>query len=63
MEGIGEWISSNGDNYKGQYSKNLKHGQGIYRWRNGKKYKGMFIRGERATKASLLGRNTIPIER
>ena len=48
MEGKGFWKSARGDTYEGQYFRNMKHGSGLYSWRNGKVFQGRFEHGRRA---------------
>jgi len=50
MEGDGVWKSPNGDVYEGSYFRNMKHGFGTYRWRNGKVFSGKFEHGNRISK-------------
>lgn len=45
MDGTGSYTAPNGETYKGQWSMNLKHGQGVKRFVNGDKYEGEWKRG------------------
>lgn len=46
MSGYGTYIyAGSGDSYSGAFHKDLKHGQGIYRWKNGDCFSGEFVEG------------------
>ena len=47
FEGLGVLNKqSEGAVYRGQFSKNLRHGEGVQTWRDGRKYEGCF-RGDK----------------
>ena len=48
MEGFGTYNYENGEYYIGHFKNNLRHGQGIYYYKNGKiKYDGEWINNKR----------------
>ena len=47
MDGIGQMLYKNNDEYIGGWVKGHKHGQGIYRWNEGTIYIGDFKKNKR----------------
>ena len=45
MHGKGLYKWPNGNEYEGEYVKNIKEGEGEIRWKNGKKFRGKFSKG------------------
>eukprot|EP00360_Condylostoma_magnum_P000812 CAMPEP_0168313266 /NCGR_PEP_ID=MMETSP0210-20121227/711_1 /TAXON_ID=40633 /ORGANISM="Condylostoma magnum, Strain COL2" /LENGTH=46 /DNA_ID= /DNA_START= /DNA_END= /DNA_ORIENTATION= len=45
MQGNGEMIYANQSIYKGQFSNDLKHGEGVMKFNDGSEYKGEFKNG------------------
>lgn len=44
-EGLGSFLYPNGDRYRGQWQRDLKHGPGEYEFANGDRYRGAFREG------------------
>lgn len=47
QNGAGILISSNGDQYNGDFKDGLMDGKGVFTWQNGNRYEGEFLGGER----------------
>ena len=42
-----DWLSKNTQNYSGEFMTDFYHGQGTYRWPDGRRYEGGFFANEK----------------
>ncbi|HMO39269.1 MAG TPA: caspase family protein [Saprospiraceae bacterium] len=54
LNGYGEYVFSNGDEYKGDFQSGKMHGQGILYYKNGDKYLGNWLHARREGRGRLI---------